>query len=104
MACAKGGAGAYTDAIQAEKHDPTGVAGLSRGVVAASSFRTAYVPLSTQADFIGGLQVRNRWKSSRVDACRVAGLSISVDLHDATDHPTGRAPQFRLIMGFNPPS
>jgi Niemann-Pick C1 protein len=55
MACAKGGAGAYTDAIQADAHDETGIAGLSDGVVAASSFRTAYVPLSSQDDFISGL-------------------------------------------------
>lgn len=110
MACAKGGAGAYTDAIQvrawglgtlsqsaavyrgraarwwsaplhpywhltatvqpcwcrrshraghpqADAHDETGIAGLSDGVVAASSFRTAYVPLSSQDDFISGLTV-----------------------------------------------
>lgn len=55
-ACAKGGAGAYSDAVQ---RDPaTGaVAGLDRGVVAASAFRTSYVVLSSQADFIGALRV-----------------------------------------------
>lgn len=58
MACAKGGAGAYTDAIRTDASDGTGVAGLSRGVVAASSFRTSYVPLSTQDDFISSLAVR----------------------------------------------
>ena len=42
---------------QADAHDETGVAGLSDGVVAASSFRTAYVPLSSQDDFISGLTV-----------------------------------------------
>ncbi len=57
MACAKGGAGAYTDAIQVDPADDTGVAGLSRGVVAASSFRTSYVPLSSQDDFISALRV-----------------------------------------------
>ena len=31
--------------------------GLGEGVVAASSFRTSYVPLNTQADFIAGMQV-----------------------------------------------
>ena len=57
-ACAKGGAGAYSDAIQRDASDPTGVAGLgSRGVVAASSFRASYVVLSRQSDFIGALQV-----------------------------------------------
>jgi hypothetical protein len=42
---------------QADAHDETGIAGLSDGVVAASSFRTAYVPLSSQDDFISGLTV-----------------------------------------------
>ncbi|PRW56197.1 Niemann-Pick C1 [Chlorella sorokiniana] len=56
-ACAKGGAGAYSDAIQRNASDPTGVAGLgSRGVVAASSFRASYVVLSRQSDFIGALR------------------------------------------------
>lgn len=31
--------------------------GLSEGKVAASSFRTSYVPLNQQADFINGMQV-----------------------------------------------
>lgn len=44
---------------QADAHDETGIAGLSGGVVAASSFRTAYVPLSSQDDFISGLTVHN---------------------------------------------
>lgn len=55
--CAKGGAGAYTDAIQRDPHQPGGLAGLDRGVVSASAFRTSYVPLSSQADFIKGLKV-----------------------------------------------
>lgn len=60
-ACAKGGAGAYSDAIQRNASDPTGVAGLgSQGVVAASSFRASYVVLSRQADFIGALKVGGR--------------------------------------------
>jgi hypothetical protein len=33
--------------------------GLGEGVVAASSFRTSYVPLNTQADFIAGMQARS---------------------------------------------
>ncbi len=57
-ACAKGGAGAYTDLIQMDAGDPTGVAGLTGGRIAASAFRSAYVPLSSQGDFIGGLRVR----------------------------------------------
>ena len=56
--CAKGGAGGYTDALQRDAGDPSGVAGLSRGAVAASAFRTSYVPLGAQADFIGGMRVR----------------------------------------------
>ena len=55
--CAKGGAGAYSDAVQRDA--ATGaVAGLDRGVVAASAFRTSCVVLSSQADFIGALRVR----------------------------------------------
>lgn len=55
--CAKGGAGGYTDALQRDRGDPSGIAGLAGGVVAASAFRTSYVPLGSQADFIGGMQV-----------------------------------------------
>jgi hypothetical protein len=39
--------------MQADRSDPTGIAGLSQGIVAASSFRASYVTLSTQQDFIG---------------------------------------------------
>ncbi len=56
-ACAKGGAGAYSDALQRDADDPGGVAGLQRGVIAASAFRTSYVPLSRQTDFIDGFKV-----------------------------------------------
>ena len=31
--------------------------GLGEGMVAASSFRTSYVPLNKQADFVNGMQV-----------------------------------------------
>lgn len=55
--CAKGGAGAYTDALQRDPQEPGGLAGLGRGVISASAFRTSYVPLSSQADFIQGLKV-----------------------------------------------
>ena len=58
--CAKGGAGGYTDALQRDMRDASGVAGLARGTVAASAFRTSYVPLGAQADFIGGMRVRFR--------------------------------------------
>ena len=57
-ACAKGGAGAYSNALQRDANDPGGVAGLRRGVVAASAFRTSYVPLSQQTDFIDGFKVQ----------------------------------------------
>lgn len=56
-ACAKGGAGAYTDLIQTHSSDPTGIAGLTDGRVSASAFRTAYVPLSSQSDFINSMEV-----------------------------------------------
>ena len=57
QACAKGGAGAYDGAVAwvSPPQGPRRVAGLDRGVVAASAFRTAYTPLSTQADFIEAL-------------------------------------------------
>ena len=55
--CAKGGVGAYSNSLQRDPQDLSGVAGLHQGVVAASSFRTQYVPLSKQQDFIDALQV-----------------------------------------------
>ena len=55
--CAKGGVGAYSSSLQRDPQDLSGVAGLHHGVVAASSFRTQYVPLSRQQDFIDALQV-----------------------------------------------
>ena len=58
--CAKGGAGGYTDALQRDPGDPSGISGLAGGVVTASAFRTSYVPLGTQADFINGMRVRPR--------------------------------------------
>ena len=56
-ACAKGGKGAYSDSIQTIPGQPEQAVGLSEGLVAASAFRSNYVPLSTQADFIAGLRV-----------------------------------------------
>ncbi|KAF8057679.1 NPC1 [Scenedesmus sp. PABB004] len=55
MGCAKGGAGAYNSALQRDAADPTGVAGLSGGVITASSFRTYHTPLNKQHDFIAAL-------------------------------------------------
>lgn len=55
MHCAKGGRGAYDSALAMEGGV---VAGLERGVVSASAFRANNVPLATQQDFIGALQVR----------------------------------------------
>lgn len=57
--CAKGGAGGYSDALQRDAAEPTGIAGLGAGAVAASAFRISYVPLGTQADFIEGMRVRS---------------------------------------------
>lgn len=54
--CSKGGMGAYTHALQMGVDDPTGIAGLSDGVIEASYFQTYYVPLSHQGDFISALQ------------------------------------------------
>lgn len=55
--CAKGGVGGYNNALQLDSADATGIAGLSQGHVAASSFRTYYTPLNTQQDFIDAYQV-----------------------------------------------
>lgn len=55
--CAKGGVGGYNNALQLDSTDPTGIAGLSSGQVEASSFRTYYVPLNTQQNFIDAYQV-----------------------------------------------
>lgn len=65
QACAKGGAGAYLDAIQRDPSDATGVAGLgASGTVAASAFRSNYAVLSRQADFIGALQSARNFVSA----------------------------------------
>lgn len=53
--CAKGGVGAYTDSIQRDNEDPTGIKGLSDKEIAASAFMAYYVPLSGQGDFISAL-------------------------------------------------
>lgn len=57
--CAKGGVGGYNNALQLDASDPTGIAGLSAGQVVASSFRTYYVPLNTQQNFIDAYQVNS---------------------------------------------
>lgn len=78
-ACAKGGAGAYTDAIQMDAGDPTGVAGLgSEGVVAASSFRANYVTLSRQADFIAALEAVRAFTASASERLGLRLLPYSV--------------------------
>ena len=64
--CAKGGVGGYNNALRMDSADFTGIAGLTDGKVAASSFRTYYVPLNTQQDFINAYQVR---KLSRRCVC-----------------------------------
>eukprot|EP00882_Tetradesmus_deserticola_P005279 GHRQ01005557.1.p1 GENE.GHRQ01005557.1~~GHRQ01005557.1.p1 ORF type:complete len:730 (+),score=321.05 GHRQ01005557.1:708-2897(+) len=59
--CAKGGAGAYNNAIQKDATDPTGIAGLSSGVIAASAFRTYHTPLNSQPDFINALKAARQF-------------------------------------------
>lgn len=49
-------AGAYTDALQADPSDPSGIAGLGEGRVAASAFRAYYKALNHQSDFIDALR------------------------------------------------
>lgn len=67
--CAKGGLGAYNDALQSDPSDPTGVDGLSTGLITSSSFTAYYLPLSSQQDFIHAL-----------DATRQLVISASKDL------------------------
>ncbi len=101
--CAKGGIGAYSDSLQRDPQDLSGVAGLHRGVVAASSFRTQYVPLSKQQDFIDALQASipcgsNQWaclqtrtKANRVPVCPRSALPCCCPgpqgPADMTSHP-----------------
>lgn len=58
---------------QMDPRDPTGIAGLSGQVVTASSFRTNYVPLATQADFIAALG-----SSREFAAAAAASLKLDV--------------------------
>lgn len=70
-------------ATQLDASDPTGVAGLGEaGLVAASSFRSNYVVLSRQADFIAALQVGSRrwgaaWPPSQA-CCRALACPPAV--------------------------
>jgi len=53
--CSKGGVGAYSSALQSDAEDPTGIAGLSNGMITASAFQAYYLPLANQRDFIAAL-------------------------------------------------
>ncbi len=72
--CAKGGVGGYNNALQMDPADPTGIAGLSKGQVTASSFRTYYVPLNTQQNFIDAYQVSHA--CTVVHACNKVQQSL----------------------------
>ena len=50
--------------------------GLGEGKVAASSFRTSYVPLNKQADFINGMQVNFSRAVGHATACLQCIISI----------------------------
>lgn len=78
--CAKGGVGGYNNALQLNASDPTGIAGLSAGQVVASSFRTYYVPLNTQQNFIDAYQVRSSHAGLRcwLRTCRL-GVQYQID-------------------------
>ena len=91
--CAKGGIGAFSDALERDPQDLSGVAGLHQGVVAASSFRTQYVPLSKQQDFIDALQVSIPVAASSGRACRPA--------HDQASRVPD-SPQIALPCCFRP--
>lgn len=70
--CAKGGVGGYNNALQLDASDPTGIAGLSAGQVVASSFRTYYVPLNTQQNFIDAYQVTHYTQTYTLDTCNLS--------------------------------
>ncbi|KAL6781423.1 SSD3 [Auxenochlorella protothecoides x Auxenochlorella symbiontica] len=72
-ACAKGGAGAYDAALRRSASDATAVAGLSQGRVDASAFRTSYVALSRQADFIQALKASRGFAEEQ---SRALGLQV----------------------------
>eukprot|EP00878_Enallax_costatus_P015127 GHUV01015839.1.p1 GENE.GHUV01015839.1~~GHUV01015839.1.p1 ORF type:complete len:1041 (+),score=174.75 GHUV01015839.1:474-3596(+) len=71
--CAKGGAGAYNNAIQKDTSDPTGIAGLSGGVITASAFRTYHTPLNHQHDFIAALSAAREFTEK---ASQELGLNV----------------------------
>lgn len=72
--CAKGGAGAYSTAIQRNTSEPSDVAGLSVGRVAASHFRAYYAPLNSQQDFISALRAVRRMVAD-------AAAALDLDLY-----------------------
>ena len=82
-ACAKGGAGAYSDSLQRSSTDPGNVAGLERGVVAASAFRTSYVPLSRQTDFIDGLKARGGTRAACAPSMQSCAASAKLSTSPA---------------------
>ena len=90
--CAKGGVGGYNNAVQMDPADPTGIAGLSDGQVMASSFRTYYVPLNTQQNFIDAYQVSQ--------ACAVVHACNKVHKSDGGGKDLHLTPMSGLSLGF----
>lgn len=72
-ACAKGGAGVYSSSVKRDAADATGVAGLSRGEVAAAALRTFNTPLNGQGAFIGALAAAREFADA---ASRELGLKV----------------------------
>jgi Niemann-Pick C1 protein len=70
--------GAYTDAVQRDSEDATGIAGLSRGMISASSFTAYYVPLSTQSDFINALSASRELAASAARDLNLNVFSYSI--------------------------
>eukprot|EP00775_Hariotina_reticulata_P001814 gene1814-2147_t len=71
--CAKGGAGAYNNALQKDQADLTGIAGLSQGVITSSAFRTYHTALNAQQDFIGALSAARAFTET---ASKELGLEL----------------------------
>lgn len=71
--CAKGGLGVYTPAIETIPGADSVPLGLDQGVVRASAFRTAFVALATQRDFIRALGAVRAFVEA---ASRDLGLSL----------------------------
>lgn len=76
--CAKGGVGAYSNSIQRDTQDLTGIKGLSEGVVSASAFLSYYHPLSKQEDFITAVRASRELATQASKDLNITIFSYSI--------------------------